>query len=283
MEHNSVLRPLACLEDLCRVRVEHVPLKQDMKLDEGVYDKLLAQRPRLVVVTHASNVTGRINPVRLWFQKAISAGAATLLDASQTVGRISVKPDELCADMLAFPGHKGLRGPMGTGALYVSPAIQLNPTFVGGTGVKGDARRQPEDMPTRLEAGTPNTPAFAGLNAAVLHYMEHMADIAAKEATIAETLLSNLLAIPNVRVLDADFHNRLPVMAFVIDGMDAETAGFALSRSFNIDCRTGLHCAPLLHKALGMQSIGTIRFSPSYTNTPAEIDYALEAVRRIAE
>ncbi|MDR0238896.1 MAG: aminotransferase class V-fold PLP-dependent enzyme, partial [Deltaproteobacteria bacterium] len=174
MEHNSVLRPLACLEDLYRVRVEHVPLEQDIQLDENVYDKLLAQRPRLVIMTHASNVTGRINPVRLWFQKAKSVGAATLLDASQTVGRIPVKPDELYADMLAFPGHKGLRGPMGTGVLYVSPAIQLNPTFVGGTGVKGDVRRQPEDMPTRLEAGTPNTPAFAGLNAAVLHYMEHM-------------------------------------------------------------------------------------------------------------
>jgi selenocysteine lyase/cysteine desulfurase len=112
--------------------------------------------------------------------------------------------------------------------------------------------------------------------------MEHMTDIAAQEAAITKKLLSNLIAIPNVRVLDEDLPYRLPVMAFVIEGMDAETAGFALSRSFNIDCRTGLHCAPLLHKAPGMPSIGTIRFSPSYTNTPAEIDYALEAVRRIA-
>jgi len=280
MEHNSVLRPLAYLEDLCDIKVEYVPLST-AGLDLDVYDRLLEKKPRLVVLTHASNVVGRINPVRLLFKKAKSVSAATLLDASQTVGRIPVKPDELHADMVVFSGHKGLRGPLGTGVLYVSPETEIKSVFTGGTGIKSDLRLQPKEMPIRLESGTPNTPAFAGLNAAVSYYMENMDDIATKEKAIAEKLVSGLMSIPNVRVLDEDPCERLPVISFVIDGMDVETAGFALSESFGIECRTGLHCAPLMHKALGITSNGSVRLSPSYVNTPEEIDYAIEAVKSI--
>ena len=280
MEHNSVLRPLACLEDRCGIRVEYIPLDADSKLDRSIYDRLLAEMPHLVVMTHASNVTGRINPVREWFEAAKSADALTLLDASQTAGRIPVTPDELFADMVVFPGYKGLRGPSGTGALYVAPPIMLEPIFTGGTGVKSDLRLQPPEMPMRLEPGTPNTPAFAGLNAALHYYTEHAANIVEEETTMAERLLSGLLNIPNVRVFDENPLDRLPVISFSINSLDAETVGFALSESFGIKCRVGLHCAPLMHRALGIA--GTVRLSPSYANDPDDIDYALEAVRTVS-
>ena len=286
MEHNSVLRPLAYLEYRCGVKVEHIPLIKQIKdgfaeLDADAYSKLLARKPRLVVLTHASNVTGRINPIKEMFEAAKSVGAITLLDASQTVGRIPVNTNELYADMIAFPGYKGLRGTPGTGALYVSGQIRLEPVFTGGTGIKSDVRLMPDDMPLRLEPGTPNTPAFAGLCVAVEYCLRHIEEIVAEERKITERLLCGLSTIPNVRLLDTEPCERLPVLSFVIDGVDAETVGYALKESFGVICRTGLHCAPLMHAALGV--CGTVRLSPSYMNCMEEIEYVLEAVRKIAQ
>ena len=205
MEHNSVLRPLAHLENSLGIKVEYIQLSKGKAcLDEAEYDLLLGAKPRLVVMIHASNVTGRINQISSLFKKAKSAGATTLLDASQTVGRISVKPNELHADIVAFSGYKGLRGPMGTGALYVASEIELRPAFVGGTGVKSDLRLQPTEMPMRLEAGTHNVHGFAGLDAAMSCYIKYIDDIAAKERIITQNLLSGLAAVPNVRVFDND-------------------------------------------------------------------------------
>jgi selenocysteine lyase/cysteine desulfurase len=283
MEHNSVLRPLAHQEDSRGIRVGYVPLGDDFGLDMDAYDRMLEAGPRLVALTHASNVTGRINPVGRLFEKAKSAGAQTLLDASQTAGRIPVLPSELHADMVVFPGHKGLRGPAGTGALYVAPGTRLRPVVVGGTGTRSDLRLQPEEMPLRLEAGTPNMPAFAGLAVAVSHYMERAGDIAVQEAEIARGLVLGLKALPRVRVFDDGAVDRLPVASFVIDGMDTETVGLALSESFGVECRAGLHCAPLMHRTVGAMSAGTVRLSPCYLDGPSEIARAVQAVGRIAE
>jgi selenocysteine lyase/cysteine desulfurase len=281
-EHNSVLRPLARLEDLLCIRVEQIPLDPDMRLDAAVYDELLRQKPRLVVLNHAGNVTGRINPVASWLEKAKSAGAATLLDASQTIGRIPVRPYELNADMTAFSGHKGLRGPLGTGALHVASGVSLTPVLVGGTGVKSDLRLQPEEMPMRLESGTPNTPAFAGLDAAVTYILENASRIAAAERAMTEKLYSGLAALRHVRIFDAACDDRLPTASFAVQDMDVDQAGFALSESFGVQCRTGLHCAPLIHAYLGSLPGGTIRFSPSFATSPEEIETAIDAVRRLA-
>ena len=280
MEHNSVLRPLAYLEDRSGVEVAHIPLSRSAELDGDVYDKLLAQKPHLVVLTHASNVTGRINPIKKMFEAAKSVGAVTLLDASQTVGRIPVNVNELHADMIAFPGYKGLRGTLGAGALYVSNLTRLEPVFTGGTGIKSDVRLMPDEMPLRLEAGTQNTPAFSGLCAAVEYCLMHIEEIVAEERKITESLMRELPTIPNVRLLDAAPCERLPVVSFIVDGVDTETVGYALTESFSVICRTGLHCAPLMHKALGVY--GSVRLSPSYINSPEEIEYVLEAVRKIA-
>jgi selenocysteine lyase/cysteine desulfurase len=280
MEHNAVLRPLTYLQDSKNIRIVYIPLDERLHLNEGTYSELLNQKPRLVVMTHASNVTGRINLVSHLFKMAKEAGATTLLDASQTVGRMKVLPEDLHADMVAFASYKGLRGSIGCGVLYVSPDIDVQPVFTGGTGVKSDLRLMPEQMPLRLEAGTPNIPGFAGLNAAVVHNLEHMEEIGAKENFLTERLLGRLTAIPKVRVFDCDSHDRLPTVSFVVDGMESEEVGFALSESFGIHCRTGLHCAPLMHKALGVES-GTVRFSLCCENTEEEIDYGVEALKKV--
>jgi selenocysteine lyase/cysteine desulfurase len=288
MEHNSVLRPLSRLEKLLPLRLEYIPLDSGLNLNSAVYEKLLREKPRLVALTHGSNVTGKINPVREWFEKAKDAGAITLLDAGQTAGHIPLHPADLRADLAAFSGHKGLGGPQGTGALYVSPSIKPEPVFTGGTGYHSGSPLQPEEMPLRLEAGTPNTPGFAGLNAAVKQYLGNEDRIAGKERELTGALVDGLCSIRGVRVLGlpggapppAD--PQLPVVSFVMEGQTCEEAGFALSEGFGIACRTGLHCAPLMHRALGVYPEGSIRFSPSCRTPMADIDYAVEAVRQIA-
>jgi len=280
MEHYSVLRSLAMLEEQCGVRVEYVPLNAYAKLDMKAYAKLLSEKPRLVVLAHASNVTGRINPVRSWFDWAKFVGAYTLLDASQTAGRIPVIADELLADMVVFPGYKGLRGPLGTGGLYIGHEITQKPVSAEGKGAQRDKRTQPEELPIRLEPGTPNSPAYAGLRAALCYYAEHASEIFAKEVMIMERLLTGLLRIPNIRVFDKDPLDRLPVISFSINGVDADTAGLALADDYGIECRTGPRSAPLMHKALGTK--GMIKLSMSYRNNIDCIDYMLDAVKAVA-
>ncbi|MDR3335359.1 MAG: aminotransferase class V-fold PLP-dependent enzyme [Treponema sp.] len=278
MEHNSVLRPLARLEDLAHITVRYVPLDRWMALDPVRYEQFLLEKPRLVVLSHGSNVTGRINPIAEWFQKAKATGALTLLDAGQTMGRIPVHPQDLHADMVVFPGHKGLRGPLGTGVLYVGPGVNLVPLITGGTGVKSELRLQPEG---RLEAGTPNTPAFAGLTVAMRYHLEHRQYEA--EYRLATHVMAALVSLPRIQVFDPEAIPRLPIVSFTIKGMTVEDAGFALSESFNIRCRTGLHCAPLIHRYLGSLPEGTIRYSPSLMTSPEDLHDALEAVRSLGE
>jgi selenocysteine lyase/cysteine desulfurase len=280
-EHNSVLRPLAHLEDLIGIKVRYIRFDSCMGLDEAEAERLFAEKPRLVILNHASNVTGRIYPVARLFQRARAAGAATLLDAGQSIGRMPVCPVALNADLVAYSGHKGLRGPLGTGVLYVSKHIEIAPVFEGGTGVRSTERRQPMDMPMRLEAGTPNLPAWAGLNAAVLHNLQAADGLRERQRSCTERLISGLKSIDRVRVIDPDCNDRLPIVSFVIEGMDVEEAGFALSGSFGIQCRAGLHCAPLIHQYLGSLPDGTLRFSPSFEVSDEEIDYAVDAVRRL--
>ena len=279
MEHNSVLRPLGKFENDRSIRVRYIPLDQELKLDENVYETLLREKPRLVVLTHASNVTGRINDIKTMFRKAKSAGALTVLDASQTVGRIPVKAKELFADMVVFPGYKGLRASLGCGVFYIDPSVMLNQTYTGGTGIKSDLLLHPVEMPLRFEAGTPNVQAFSGLNAALDFHSANFDKITKKEDELKKLLYQGLSAIEGVNILDPDYAESLPVVSFTVTGMEAESVGFALTEGFGIECRTGLHCAPLMHEALGVS--GTIRFSPSFSNEADEIEYALSAIREI--
>jgi cysteine desulfurase family protein len=282
-EHNSVLRPLAHLKKKNGFDLNSVGLDRNGALDTGAFDAALECNADLVVLNHASNVTGRIQDVRPLFARAHEHGAVTLLDASQTLGHIPVHPESLGADLVAFTGHKALRGPPGTGGLYVSPAVELEQVFVGGTGVRSDLEFHPPEMPMRLEAGTPNLPAFAGLAAALRWHEEAGSIFQEKEQAVARLLYDGLEGIDGVQIMDLDRQaGRVPIVSFRVSGWTVSDCGYALANSFGIICRTGLHCAPLIHTAIGSAPDGTIRFSPSGCTSEEEIDAVLEAVKTLA-
>ncbi|HTX35599.1 MAG TPA: aminotransferase class V-fold PLP-dependent enzyme [Bryobacteraceae bacterium] len=282
-EHNSVLRPLFRLEREGRARIITIGLNADGGLDGEAFERALSGRPRLVAINHASNVTGRIHSVERLFAWAKDAGAVTLLDASQTVGHVPVLPWQLGADIVAFPGHKGLHGPSGTGALYVAPHVELAPLIVGGTGYQSQSRQHPEKMPGRLEAGTPNEPGLAGLAAALAWHGENGAEFRCRSQEAGRLLREGLRSIAKVRLLDdGPEAERISVVSFVVREWPVDEAGIALLESFGVMCRTGLHCAPLIHEGLGSAAEGTIRLSASGFNTRAEIQAAVTAIRRLA-
>jgi selenocysteine lyase/cysteine desulfurase len=281
-EHNSVLRPLEKLRRERGVKVELIPVTPQGALDEEAFRKALLVPPRLVVLTHASNVTGAVFPVKRLFGLARATGAVTLLDASQTLGHIHIQPHGFGADMVAFTGHKGLLGPSGTGGLYVSPALELDQTVVGGTGVRSDLASHPPEMPMRLEAGTPNAAGLAGL-AAAIEWLLSADPPPDQTAGLTSRLRQALSGIGGVRLFhEGQTGNATGVVSFLIRGWDAATAGEALQASFGIQCRTGLHCAPLIHSFIGSAPRGTIRFSLSRFTTEEEISLAVSAVQSLA-
>jgi len=282
-EHNSVLRPLHHLQAESGIRLAVIGLDGAGRVDGDAFGAALQDQPALVAVNHVSNVTGQINDVAPLFAQAKGQGALTLLDASQSLGHIPVRPRELQADLVAFTGHKGLCGPQGTGGLYVAEHLELRQVYVGGTGVRSDLLLHPPDMPMRLEAGTPNVPAFAGLATALEWLKAHGGEHVAYEIELGAFLRSELGQIKGVRVLGAANDDKhLGIVSFVMPGWTPEDVGHILSDSYGILCRSGLHCAPLIHEALGCGPEGSVRLSVSGFTTPAEAQAAVTAVKAIA-
>ena len=281
-EHNSVLRPLRHLAADRGVRLSLAGIDETGAVDRDEWRRALELAPRLAVLNHASNVTGDVQDAASLLGEARAAGAVTLLDASQSLGHGEFRAADLPADLIAFAGHKGLLGPAGTGGLYVRPGLDLKPLFVGGTGIRSDLPLQPPDMPLRLEAGTPNVPGLAGL-AAAAEWLRHGGEAhREQEQRLALRLRAGLAEIPGVRVFGGRGLARSGTVSFRIRGWTVEEAGYALQQSFGIACRTGLHCAPLIHQAIGSQPEGTVRFSVSGFNTDDEIAAAVAAVGRLA-
>lgn len=281
-EHNSVLRPLYHMRERHGTAIALVGLDEAGGVDVAAFERALEGGATLAAVNHASNVTGRVNDVARLFALAHQAGAITLLDASQSLGHVPVHPEELGADLVAFTGHKALLGPAGTGGLYVAPHIDLEPVIVGGTGVRGALTYHPPEMPVRLEAGTPNLPGLAGL-AVALEWLAHQpVEVFERAARAAESIRQRVRDLPRIRLLDgATGVDRMPVVSVTLDGWDADEAGFALASSFGILSRTGLHCSPLIHQALGTWPKGTVRLSPSVFTTDDETDAAVDALARL--
>lgn len=278
-EHNAVLRPLYRLEQ-SGIRVVYVPADGTGRiLPELWKDMVQKYRPKLCVLNHASNVTGAVNDAEAMCASAHACGAAFLLDVSQTLGCVPVRLEEWNVDMAAFTGHKYLLGPQGTGGLYVRPGIFLRPYMVGGTGIRSDLREMPDEMPVHLEAGTGNEPSYHGLLAALRWSRENPAD---KKAMIARMRrLADGLSGMGCRVIRPE-EPCMPVLSFIIPGYTPEEAGDILTGSYDIICRTGLHCAPRLMKDIGMPQ-GTIRLSMSRFTSEKEIEKVLLAVTDLVE
>lgn len=280
-EHNSVLRPVHAAVARYAGRLTVVGLDDSGALDEESFLRALEQEPTLVALNHVSNVTGQINPIESLLARARQSGALTLLDASQSVGYLSLRPGQWGVDLMAFGGQKGLHGPPGVGVLYVGPRVELRPLYSGGTGVQSDLLHQPPAMPLRLEAGTANTPALVGLLAAVRWHQSAGESFASRAAEMAARLEQGLASIPGVRRFNPG-GPRLGVISFRMEDWDSSEAAWVLRRSFDVVCRAGLHCAPLMHRALGTAPQGTIRFSVSGFTREEEVQCALDAVRRMA-
>jgi cysteine desulfurase / selenocysteine lyase len=287
-EHNSVLRPLAEASHSRDVHVSIIGCDETGVVDLDELKKSLRPNTRLLAITHASNVTGAVQPVAEAASLAHAAGALVLVDAAQTAGHLPVDVKRFDADLLAASGHKGLLGPLGTGLLYVREGLEpeLAPVRQGGTGIDSQSDRQPNELPWRYEAGNLNTPALAGMAAAVQFLNERsVREVAAHESALIERLLNGLSEIKTARIYGPQGSQvRAAVVSFTIEGYDPQEFAAALDSSCGVQCRAGLHCAPRMHQALGTDAIGgTVRFSVGWSTTDKDVDSALRAVAAIAE
>lgn len=283
MEHNSVTRPLE-YHRRCGVEITKLETDPVNGVSPDTLRKAFQKNTKLVVMTHASNVTGTRNPISEIAQICRENDVPLLIDASQSAGVVDIDVEKNGIDLFAFPGHKSLFGPTGTGGLYVRPGVNLRPVRVGGTGIRSEDPLQPEEMPYLYEAGTQNVPGIAGLAAGVRFILvEGISAIAEHEMNLMKELLENLSSMKKVRIYGSkDLKNRVPVVSFNIDGMDCADVAMILDSSFGIAVRAGLHCAPDTHRMLGtFQQGGTIRVSPGYFNQPDEIHRFLDAVSEI--
>lgn len=285
LEHNSVLRPLNRLAAEQGVTVEHTGCDANGVLDYDELEQLVTPGTRAVVVTHASNVTGNAVDIARVAAMAHAAGALVIVDASQSAGTAKIDMDAMGLDVVCFTGHKGLMGPQGTGGLAVAEGIDVAPWAMGGTGVHSFDELQPLEWPTRLEAGTLNGHGIAGLSAG-LDFIEAQGGveaIAAHERSLAERFLDGVREIPGIALYGAfDQPTRSAIVSLNVGDIDSAEISDALMQGWGIATRPGAHCAPLMHRALGTERQGVVRFSFGYFNTDEEVDTAIDALRDLA-
>lgn len=285
LEHNSVLRPLNRLAAEQGVTVEHAGCDASGVLDYDELERLVTPGTCAVVVTHASNVTGNAVDIARVAAMAHAAGALVIVDASQSAGTAHIDMQGMGLDVVCFTGHKGLMGPQGTGGLAVADSVDVAPWAMGGTGVHSFDALQPLEWPTRLEAGTLNGHGIAGLSAG-LDFIEAQGGveaIAAHERALADRFLAGVREIPGIKLYGAfDQPARSAIVSLNVGDIDSAEISDALMQGWGIATRPGAHCAPLMHRALGTERQGIVRFSFGYFNTDEEVDTAIDALRDLA-
>lgn len=286
-EHNSVLRPLRDCFDRHGIDLTYIACDGQGVIDLDDLRQALQEPARLVAVTHASNVTGALQPIEEISRLAKQAGAVVLVDAAQSLGHVPINVQQLGIDLLAAPGHKGLLGPLGTGLLYLAPGMERDvaPLRQGGTGTDSHSERPPDELPQRYEPGNLNVPGLAGLAAGCEYLLARtVADVRRHEISLTERFLVELRDARGV-VLYGPQHAdaRVGVWSLNIDGFDPQELAAILDGSYGVCSRAGLHCAPRMHAALRTDSLGgTLRLSAGPLTTDAEIDFVVRAVREIA-
>jgi len=279
LEHNSVLRVLGTLASRERITLTLVPPRPDGFVDPRDIREALTPRTTLIVCTHASNVTGAIQPVAAVGALARERGVRFLIDGAQALGGLSVDVRALGCDLYAFPGHKSLLGPQGTGGLYIGPDIQLAPLREGGTGSGSDSLLQPRELPEGYEAGTVNLPGIAGLGAGCAYVAPRLSQIMMHERELSQALYEGLSAMPGVTLYSpAQEAARSGIVCFNVGDLSSSQAADALSMQ-GIAVRGGLHCAPLAHRFLGTLRRGAVRASVGWANTFEEAESLLRAVK----
>ena len=283
LEHNSVLRPLHHLRDSRGVRFELVPFNAEGFIEPEVVARAVTPATRLVILTHASNVLGTVQPVAEIAALCRTRGVPLVLDASQSAGVIPLRVRDWGAAAVAFTGHKSLLGPTGIGGLLLGPDLDPEPTRFGGTGVDSRSLHHTPTYPHRLEAGTLNLLGVLGLEAGLDHVERTQAASYAREMELLKTLRDGLSRLPRLRIYcAARLENHLPLLTCTVEGRASEDVGAILDGDYGIAVRAGLHCAPLVHRDLGTSEKGAVRFSLGPFTTEADIGRALDAMAAIA-
>ncbi len=285
IEHNSVMRPL---REMAKDGLEVVvmPCDDQGHLSDEALRRAITPGTRLVVATHASNVIGTILPVAQMAEAAHAVGALFMLDAAQTAGVLPIDLSVLDVDLFAFTGHKGLHGPQGTGGLIIGDRVdvdELRPVFAGGTGSRSEMEEQPEFLPDKFEAGTPNGVGIAGLGAGIRYVMERgIAAIREEEVELARMLCAGLASIPGVRIYGpSDPNERTATVSITVDGHRVSDIGWLLDDEYEIMTRVGLHCSPATHRTIGTFPQGTVRLAPGLFTKREDILATVDALESI--
>jgi cysteine desulfurase / selenocysteine lyase len=285
MEHNSVMRPLRDLEHK-GLEVTTVSCSSTGELDPQKVEKGIKSNTGLIVTTHASNIVGTLTPVAEIGTIARTHGITLCVDAAQTAGAYPIDVEAMKIDLLAFTGHKSLYGPQGTGGLYIKEGLEkkIEPLMRGGTGSRSESQEQPDFMPDKYESGTPNTVGVAGLGAGARFCLKQGVNhIREKEKELARLLIEGLGSISGVTLYGCgDEKRQVTICSFTVKDQSPSEITRELDEEFGIMSRPGLHCAPIAHQTIGTNPHGTVRLSPGYFNTEEDIEFALEAVKKIA-
>ena len=283
MEHNAVMRPLRQLESR-GVSLSVAACDSCGGLDPLTIKTALTPRTRLVLLVHASNVTGTLLPIAEVANIAREAGIRFAVDAAQTAGVHPIDVQSGGIDFLTFTGHKSLGGPQGTGGLVIGPDVDLRPLMFGGTGSASESENQPAFLPDKLESGTLNAIGIAGLGASLAALTEFgVENVLAHERKLMKLFRDGLKEMPDIEVYGPEnTAESVGVLSLNVASRPCEEVGMELERNFDILTRTGLHCAPAAHRTIGTFGRGTIRFSVSRFNTESDIHAALEALSKIA-
>jgi len=287
MEHNSVMRPLRDLEKR-GIELGIIPCSREGMMDPREVERRVKPDTKMVVLNHASNVTGTLLPANEVGSIAKQYDLLFLVDAAQTAGAYPIDVERNGIDLLAFTGHKSLYGPQGTGGLVIGERVnekEMVPLKQGGTGSRSEFEEQPDFLPDRFESGTPNGVGIAGLLAGVRFVLEKgVEQIHQQESRLMDRLIEGLKEIPQLKFYGPENRkDRMATLSFNLEQLSSSEIALRLEKEFGILCRPGLHCAPAAHRTIGTFPEGTVRFSLSLFSTEEEIETAIQAVSSIAK
>lgn len=290
MEHNAVMRPVVQLASL-GISFDRIPCRTDGSMILEKVEELIRPETKAIVTLHASNVCGTRMPLDALGEICQRHQLYFVVDSAQTAGIVPINMDKMHIDALAFTGHKGLRGPQGTGGFLVSQELaeQMEPLISGGTGSVSHTEEIPDFMPDRFESGTPNLPGIYGLHEALLYLKTHsLQAINEKELSLTGYFLEQLQALDDtgrhIRIIGKkDLTDRNAVVSIQTPEIDMSQVAWQLDNEYGVMTRVGLHCAPSAHKTLGTYPAGTIRFSFGPENTKNELDFAIQGLKKILD
>ena len=290
MEHNAVMRPVVQLAS-SGISFDRIPCRTDGSMILEKVEELIRPETKAIVTLHASNVCGTRMPLDALGEICQRHQLYFVVDSAQTAGIVPINMDKMHIDALAFTGHKGLRGPQGTGGFLVSQELeeQMEPLISGGTGSVSHTEEIPDFMPDRFESGTPNLPGIYGLHEALLYLKTHsLQAINEKELSLTGYFLEQLQALDDtgrhIRIIGKkDLTDRNAVVSIQTPEIDMSQVAWQLDNEYGVMTRVGLHCAPNAHKTLGTYPAGTIRFSFGPENTTNELDFAIQGLKKILD